>query len=679
MAESRKRCAGRVGSNALPVPRDLQLPPTKRDQPAFREQRKQKLKEYLLIRKTMFPYKQENQISREQKVMTSEDQVQEGKKVLKHKTEMADKENIGNTIEKNYIPLKADEATSSEIHNLKNNIQTVQLLSTRDDFQGQTMASDQACHLKENKKMQTTAEKPKQEASMPKKRVLGYYHGQVVQSKINSFRKLPNVKGESPSETKKLPPTVSKATKAQSVPVNAISIRASSVTATTKIVNTKSVSTTSKNTLVRPPIRNLHSNTQGTMRQGLGRTLANVTIRKGPLGKELQRSEPAVTVVNTRPSQDTKRDKAPSRSITSGGVARTHFSNTRLTEKSENMDQRRYTVAGATLSRSAQSKETTEERKAPVTEWRTGKGKGLKRPPNLIANQSEPKGQRESPVGSFWTTMAEEDEQRLFTEKVNKTISECLNLINKKGCPKEEILDTLNDLIHNIPDAKKLVKYWICLVRIEPVTSPIENIISIYEKAILAGAQPIEEMRHTIIDILTTKSQEKVNLGENIEEAHATKGHTQEVKTEETSVNLEPGNPGEENEDQKNVKVCENKGDKETKDPANDCITPDSKTEAGCLIRYNVSSTPCLQSMKKKMQHGNNSTFKELKFLTPVRRSRRIQEKTLQLPDMLKDHDPSVSSLEQLSELGADAFVCRPNTALCPLFSETETDTAGEK
>ena len=84
--------------------------------------------------------------------------------------------------------------------------------------------------------------------------------------------------------------------------------------------------------------------------------------------------------------------------------------------------------------------------------------------------------------------MVEEDEQRLFTEKVNKTFSECLNLISE-GCPKEEILVILNDLIKNIPDAKKLVKYWICLARIEPLTSPIENIITIYEKAILAGAQ----------------------------------------------------------------------------------------------------------------------------------------------------------------------------------------------
>ncbi|CAO2611617.1 Cytoskeleton-associated protein 2 [Lemmus lemmus] len=536
------------------------------------------------------------------------------------------------------------------------------------------MTSDKVCHLKDNKKVQATAEKPKQDANMPKKRVLGYYHGQVVQSKINSFRKLANVKGESPAATKKLPATVSKASKAQPAPGNAVSIRTSNVTAATKSVNTKSVSTTSKNTLVRPPIRSLHSNTQGAGNQGPSRTLANVTVRKGPLVKDSLQSERVVSVVDTRP-QDTKRDKAPSRSIASEGVARTNLSNTRLIEKSKAIDQRRYSVAGAAVHRSVQPRETTEERKARMTEWRTGKGKGLKRPPTGIANQSEPHGPNQNPAGSFWTTMAEEDEQRLFTDKVNKTISECLNLINK-GCPKEEILDTLNDLIHNIPDAKKLVKYWICLVRLEPITSPIENIISIYEKAILAGAQPIEEMRQTIIDILTMKSQEKVNLGENTEEAHETKGHSQEVKIEDTSVTLEPGDPGAESECPRNVQACENSQDKEAKDPTNDYLTPDSKTEAGCLIRYNVSSTPCLQSMKK-MQHGKNSTFKELKFLTPVRRSRRIQEKTSQLPDMLKDHDPSVSSLEQLSDLGEDAFVCRPNAALYPLFSEA--DLAGQK
>ncbi|XP_034375734.1 cytoskeleton-associated protein 2 [Arvicanthis niloticus] len=666
MAESRKRFLGRAVRNTLPVPQDLQLPPTKRDQPAFREQRKQKLKEYLLIRQTKFPYKQESQISRDQKMMTSEDQVQEGNKVVKLKTEVADKENIGSTVEKNCLPLKAGEVASSERHSLKDNIQAVQLLSTRDDFSGQTV-TDQACHHKDSKKMQMTEEKPKQDTNMSKKRVLGYYHGQIVQSKINSFRKVPSVKGESLATTKKLPTAVSKATKAQCEPTNAISVRASNTTAATKSADTKSVSTSSKNTLVRPPIRSLHSSAHSAAKQGLSRPLTNVTVRKGVPERESHRSEPVVSVVKTSSSQDTKRDKAPSRSIISKNVTWTNSSNTRLIVKSKDTDQRRYTIAGgAAVHRSAQLKDTAAEGKAQKTEWRTGKGKGLRRPPHSVVTRAEPKGQHENPVGSFWSTMAEEDEQRLFTEQVNKTISECLNLINK-GCPKEEILATLNDLIHNIPDAKKLVKYWICLVRIEPITSPIENIISIYEKAILAGAQPIEEMRHIIIDILTTKNQEKVNLGENIEEAHATKEHIQEGNVE---ANLGSGKPEEEKKQHGKVEVCEDDQDNKAEDPTNDLTTPESKTEAGCLIRYNISSTPRLQSIKK-MQHDKNSTFKELKFLTPVRRSRRIQEKTLQLPAMLKDHDPSVSSLEQLSELGGDAFLCRPNAALCPLFVES--------
>ncbi|XP_036048249.1 LOW QUALITY PROTEIN: cytoskeleton-associated protein 2-like [Onychomys torridus] len=403
---TRKRCPGMAVRNTLPVPWDLQLPPTKRDQPAFREQRKEKLKEYLLTRKTMFSYKQGNHISRDQKVKTAEDQAQEGRRVLKLKMEMADKENIGNT----------RNVTSSERHNLKDNIQAVQL-STRGDFQGQTMTSDQANHLKDNKKMQATAEKPRQDADVPKKRALGCYHGQVVQSKINSFRKLPSVQGENPAASKKLPATVSKAAKAQSVSADAISIRASHVTAATKCVNAKSVSTTSKNTLVPPPIRSLHSDTQGTAKQGLNRTPANVTVRKGPFKKESLQSEAVASVVDTRP-QDRKRDKAPSRSVTSEDVARTNLSNTRLIEKSKNTDQRRYTIAGATVHRSVLPRETTEERKSRMTEWRTGKGRGLKRPPNLIAHQSEPKGPSENPVESFWTTMAEEDEQRLFTENI---------------------------------------------------------------------------------------------------------------------------------------------------------------------------------------------------------------------------------------------------------------------
>ncbi|VFV33534.1 cytoskeleton-associated protein 2 [Lynx pardinus] len=647
------------------------VPPSQRAQPEFREQRRQKLKEHMLKRKTFFAYKEENHISSgDQKVMTSEGQVHEEAKVLKFKTKMARKENVsrppGNknniTMEKNCIPLRpSNELTNSTIAivtpNSEDNNQTGQLVPIKDDPPGQHMTLSQVFHLKiNNKKKQIMTEKPKQDANMSKKLVLGSYRGQIVQSKINSFRKPLQVRDESSAAIKKLSTTVPKATEplhTNSSSVTVKSDRASQVTTTTKLVST----TIQNRQLLQPPIRSHLDNGQDAVRPGIGRSSANVTIQKGPCEKEERRSmngggaeregdteSETVSSSAKTGSQDIERKKTLTRSVKSEIVARpVSSSNTKLIEKSKNVDPRRHTIAKATDS-------------------------GVTQP--------EPEGQHENPVGSFWTTMVEEDEQRLFTEKVNKTFSECLNLISE-GCPKEEILVILNDLIKNIPDAKKVVKYWICLAHIEPLTSPIENIITIYEKAILAGAQPIEEMRHTIADILTMRSQEKVKYGENIEEACATKQYIHEVSTEDSGVNLESGKPEMEKKTRNVVfQDDEKKQDDKTKDSTNDVKTPSTETRGSCLIKYNVSTTPYLQSVKKKIQFDNtDSTFKELKFLTPVRRSRRIQEKTSKLPDMLKDHHPCVSLLEQLTELGGetDAFVCRPNSALCPMFSEPGT------
>lgn len=60
------------------------------------------------------------------------------------------------------------------------------------------------------------------------------------------------------------------------------------------------------------------------------------------------------------------------------------------------------------------------------------------------------------------------------------------------------------------------------------------DISSIYGKAILAGTLPAEERKHATVDILTKKSQEKVKLGGNFEEACPTKVQIQEVNIEES-------------------------------------------------------------------------------------------------------------------------------------------------
>lgn len=82
-----------------------------------------------------------------------------------------------------------------------------------------------------------------------------------------------------------------------------------------------------------------------------------------------------------------------------------------------------------------------------------------------------------------------------------------------------------------------------------------------------------------------------------------------------------------------------------------------------------------LHSVKKRIEcqsapgsgSRHKSTIKDLKFLTPVRRSTRIQRKSSRLPGMLNDHDTCVSSLAELVQLedaDASAYIYRKNPAL---------------
>lgn len=115
-------------------------------------------------------------------------------------------------------------------------------------------------------------------------------------------------------------------------------------------------------------------------------------------------------------------------------------------------------------------------------------------------------------------------------------------------------------------------------------------------------------------------------------------------------------------------------GDEEEEEEKMDS-TPADILDA-CVVKYSVKTTPFLQSVKKRMEGemapatpGSRckSSIKELKFLTPVRRSSRIHRNSSRLPDMLNEHDPCVSSLAELELLDAadsNAYIYRKNPAL---------------
>ncbi|XP_053702413.1 cytoskeleton-associated protein 2 [Synchiropus splendidus] len=103
-------------------------------------------------------------------------------------------------------------------------------------------------------------------------------------------------------------------------------------------------------------------------------------------------------------------------------------------------------------------------------------------------------------------------------------------------------------------------------------------------------------------------------------------------------------------------------------------------TEESSVVRYSVKTTPYLQSVKKTIEgeipasgSRRKSNIKDLKLLTPVRRSARNQRNSSRLPAMLLDHDPCVSSLAELVQLDGEcnAYVYRRNPAiLCDLPDE---------
>ncbi|MCI4387944.1 hypothetical protein PGIGA_G00079840 [Pangasianodon gigas] len=161
-------------------------------------------------------------------------------------------------------------------------------------------------------------------------------------------------------------------------------------------------------------------------------------------------------------------------------------------------------------------------------------------------------------------------------------------------------------------------------------------------------------------ELMDTDGEEKK---EEKEEGGAGDKKTLKVKTEEEKKLFE----GDEEED--------GEEDEEEDEEEKMDSTPADVLDA-CVVKYSVKTTPFLQSVKKRMEgemapgtpgSRRKSSIKELRFLTPVRRSSRIHRNSSRLPGMLNEHDPCVSSLAELELLDAadsNAYIYRRNPAL---------------
>ncbi|XP_077163089.1 cytoskeleton-associated protein 2-like [Paroedura picta] len=253
----------------------------------------------------------------------------------------------------------------------------------------------------------------------------------------------------------------------------------------------------------------------------------------------------------------------------------------------------------------------TQDRRKLLEQWLKSQGKSYKRPPMTLP-AAKPRKKRASLNQSFWNSLGEEEERtdRSLIEKISSTLTECLKLA-EEGFPSEEILAMLSQ----IPEAEKFAQFWICKANLLARHGTFD-VAGLYEAAVRAGAVPLQKLKEVVVDLLK-------NPGKT----------TQEIPAQVSPL------------------------------PARDQaeMSPPSTVRRQAFqpvsgIKLQVVPLPRVREL---------CAGPDTKLLTPVRRSLRIEGASAGYPEMLKDHNTVVASLDELlPEVHGSLFVFRKNEAL---------------
>ncbi|XP_004686046.1 PREDICTED: cytoskeleton-associated protein 2-like [Condylura cristata] len=277
-------------------------------------------------------------------------------------------------------------------------------------------------------------------------------------------------------------------------------------------------------------------------------------------------------------------------------------------------------------------KTTAEDRRKQLEEWQKSKGKIYKRPPMEL--KTKRKIIEEMNI-SFWKSMEKEEEEKKaqleLSNKINNTLTECLHLI-ERGVLSNEIFTVLS----SIPEAEKFAKFWICKAKLLASKGSFD-VIGLYEEAIKNGATPIQELREFVLNVLQDPDRPTGGITSN-----SLVAETNIILTEELSKKMEPG------------KCCLPQKEREEFTATPQITKGEQDNHAG--IKLQVAQIPRINGMPE---------VQDMKLITPVRRSARIERAVSRYPEMLQEHDLVVASLNELLEVeDTECFIFRKNEAL---------------
>ncbi|XP_041957643.1 cytoskeleton-associated protein 2-like isoform X2 [Alosa sapidissima] len=301
--------------------------------------------------------------------------------------------------------------------------------------------------------------------------------------------------------------------------------------------------------------------------------------------------------------------------------------------KTPAMQSRPRTVGPGTELKSTQKKSTAaqEERLRKLQEWREAKGISYKRPPMPIR-----KSMRKSVAlhQHYWAAMEEEDDLHSLVCAVDRSLTDCLQLL-EEGCPSEQVVEVLS----RVPMAQKFCKYWICQVRLMEREGNYE-VLPLFEEAVRLVREPVDDLRAVVFDILK-KKETKGNLikGTMIKE---------ETLDEEEEV----------------AAITEQQNNILSTPKAVGALIRGVKGDSS-VVKYKITATPGQRSQHQEPLHVDGQ---EVRFLTPVRRSVRIERSAPRYPSALQEQDPCVASFRDLQSSSVAVAASSFPTEKSPLY-----------
>uniref|UniRef100_W5UEV8 Cytoskeleton-associated protein 2 n=1 Tax=Ictalurus punctatus TaxID=7998 RepID=W5UEV8_ICTPU len=532
-------------------------------------------------------------------------------------------------------------------------------------------------------------ETQKPPSSVPPKPLLpGTYKGRVVQSKIDCFRKPSSGHEKNPSENKTKVETVVRSKSATTLSMSSRAGVQSGVASRMKSGSDAGVNmqktVPQRRIQMKAPARTATVSAKPSM---VSAKPSTVSAKPSTVSAKPSTLSSKPSTLSSKPSTLSSKPSTISRKpVTMSARPPTVTSFIKKKEPSKPAaaasEQKPQKSASSSISHYRVHVESAEERRVKLAGWLASKGKTLKRPamtetsapqtckPQLHTEEGDGAPPEASKRAEAVTvSKAEQSQVPQWKPAFSNSPSHILNTTL-------ELLDNSDTELQAEPEIKMESLVINLCERLEAMETP-----SSCRSDTKAGGSSDAEVNvgETVeYEILEEEelSEEEPTHTAGVEEDDGEEKKTSNIKEEEEKKLYEgeekkkPYEGEEEEEEEK--KPYE--GDEEEEEEKMDS-TPADILDA-CVVKYSVKTTPFLQSVKKRMEGemapatpGSRckSSIKELKFLTPVRRSSRIHRNSSRLPDMLNEHDPCVSSLAELELLDAadsNAYIYRKNPAL---------------